>query len=449
MAYIPYPQAPPTQNGYQILGQGLLDFGQGLSAEEERQMKLREAMDQMTQRRAAALLAKQESELRQKALEQETRLKSEADSRAHDFALAVAQGKIISPTLAKDPSLAQPTRRPAAPPMRASAPDAAGELPAQSVQGDDATAMLGRALDNYQAENPPEPLPLTRDEVTQKALEMRQLTADQYLDDTKPVRGRYSIQEIGNRKVKVDLDTGEQIDLGPAKPQRDRFTVNEVNGRKVRVNLDTGEMQDLGPITEKKISPKDQATAKNKITMLTLAKQQLDQVQKKFDAIKGTFSAGPAGQGKAPTPSGKAFDAAVDAIRGTMSGLTRVPGVGAMSDFETKLSQAPIPNRNNYEDVTQQQIDQWYQLINTLAEGYQGMLPGVEDAPPDGADGGTPPPAPTATGTNPRAAGPTIPARGRFRALDAKTAGEYLRKAGGDRKKARAMLAKDGYNVGG
>lgn len=439
---LPYPNYPVQQNGLQLAGAALTDASRQISEFDDRQMRMRMALDDMAQKRAAALLAQQESELRQKALEQETKLKSEAEQRAHDFALATAQGKIISPTLARDPSLGLSTRKAEPAPLRAAPRAAPGELPSQSVTGDDSTAMLGRALDNYQAENPPEPLPFTREELAQKALEMRQMDPKEYLTATKPDRGRYSIQEIGGRKVKVDLDTGEQIDLGAAKPQRDRITVNEVNGRKVRVNLDTGEMSDLGPVTEKKISPKDLQTAKNKLTMLRVAKQQLDAVQDKFKDIKDSWSAGPGGQGRAPTPSGKAFDAAVNQMRNTISGLTRTPGIGSQSDYEGKLAQAANPDRTEYEDVTQQQIDGLYQLINTLTEGYQGYLPDMEAPPPgaEGSDGASPAPKP---------AGPSLPARGRFKALDAATAGDYLKRAGGDRKKAKAMLAKDGYNVGG
>jgi hypothetical protein len=36
--------------------------------------------------------------------------------------------------------------------------------------------------------------------------------------------------------------------------------------------------------------------------------------------------------------------------------LTRVPGIGAMSDFETRLDQAKFPTRNNYESVGEQQL---------------------------------------------------------------------------------------------
>jgi hypothetical protein len=459
MGYIPYPERPQTPNALQTIGGAMVQGGNLFDDANERQFKMRQAMEEMTQKRAAAILAQQEAELRAKQLEQDTRLKAEADQRAHDFAIEAAKGKVISPTLAKDPSLARRTMpAPSTAPMVPGGPSAADladlsnvqglNLPSQSVKsGGDATAMMGAALDNQPDDPSAGRVPYDRKGLVDLALQTRQIDAKDYMAATKPEKEHYSVQEVGGRKVRINMDTGEQDDLGPAKPTRDRFVVNEIGGHKVRVNLDTGETLDLGPITSKPMSPKDQATAKSKITMLTLAKQQLDQVQSKFDAIKNTMSAGPLGQGKAPTPSGKAFDAAVAAMRNTITGLTRVPGVGSMSDFETKLSQAGNPSRTEYEDVTQQQIDQMYQMINTLSTGYQGMLPGIDDTPDAG---GAPSPAPNSAGAPaPRATGPSLPARGRFKALDAPTAADYLKRAGGDRKKAKTMLAKDGYNVGG
>jgi ribosomal protein S13 len=95
------------------------------------------------------------------------------------------------------------------------------------------------------------------------------------------------------------------------------------------------------------------------------------------------MSAGAFGQGKVPTESGKAFDAAVNGMRNTITSLTRVPGVGAMSDYETKLSQASMPNREEYESVTQQQIDQVAQLIQTLEDGYASLAPEPAAKPRD------------------------------------------------------------------
>lgn len=122
------------------------------------------------------------------------------------------------------------------------------------------------------------------------------------------------------------------------------------------------------------LSPRDATTAKNKLNQIEVARQQLALVQEKFNSLKGTMSAGAFGQGIVPTEGGKQFDAAVDSMRNILSGITRVPGVGSMSDFETRLAQAQFPSRGNYESVTQQQIDSIGSMLDQLNQGYAGIL---------------------------------------------------------------------------
>ena len=124
------------------------------------------------------------------------------------------------------------------------------------------------------------------------------------------------------------------------------------------------------------LSSKELLTAKGKMDKLRLAKTQIKQIQDKFDQAKG-ISAGPV-TGLLPTPSGQAFDKAVDAFRQTFVALTRTPGVGQMSDFETRLSQAALPSRSDYESVTQQAIDQLNTMVQELESGYSELLSGAQ-----------------------------------------------------------------------
>lgn len=122
----------------------------------------------------------------------------------------------------------------------------------------------------------------------------------------------------------------------------------------------------------KPLSSKDQMAVKGKLATLKIAKQQLAQIKEKFAGIKGSYSAGPL-QGMLPTETGKAFDAAVAPLTQTIIGLTRTPGIGSMSDYESRLAAAPIPSRSSYESVTQQQIQQIEDYINTLDSEYTSM----------------------------------------------------------------------------
>lgn len=124
------------------------------------------------------------------------------------------------------------------------------------------------------------------------------------------------------------------------------------------------------------LSPRDATTAKNKLAQIQLARQQVALAREKFDAIRGTASAGPwwTGQGLFPTEAGESFDTAVDSMRNVLTTITRVPGVGSMSDFETKLAQAQFPSRGKYESNTTQQLDSIDQMLNALEQGYTGLL---------------------------------------------------------------------------
>ena len=132
--------------------------------------------------------------------------------------------------------------------------------------------------------------------------------------------------------------------------------------------------------TTQPLSPKDTNTARVKLTQVQIARNQLNTAKQRFEALRNTFSAGPGGN-LLPTPEGKAFDAAIDSMRGSITALTRVPGVGAMSDYETRLDQAKFPTRGKYEEVAAQQLQALEDLLNTIEGGYSELLgtkPGAE-----------------------------------------------------------------------
>ena len=134
----------------------------------------------------------------------------------------------------------------------------------------------------------------------------------------------------------------------------------------------------------KNVSPKDINTAKTKLIQLDVAKKQLENIKAQWKGLQGSMSAGGFGQGYNPTVSGQKFDKAVDAMRATFSALTRVPGVGSMSDWEGKLAQAPLPSRKDYEAVTEQAIQQIDDLITATERGYSNFL-GNDDSNSSGS----------------------------------------------------------------
>lgn len=134
--------------------------------------------------------------------------------------------------------------------------------------------------------------------------------------------------------------------------------------------------------TTQPLSPKDTNTARVKLTQVQIARNQLNTAKQRFEALRNTFSAGPGGN-LLPTPEGKAFDAAIDSMRGSITALTRVPGVGAMSDYETRLDQAKFPTRGKYEEVAEQQLLALEELLNTIEGGYSELLGAKPGSPPN------------------------------------------------------------------
>jgi hypothetical protein len=134
------------------------------------------------------------------------------------------------------------------------------------------------------------------------------------------------------------------------------------------------------------LSQKDATMAKMKLNTVKLARQQLSRIRDQFEGladkrtgvrrggIKGTMATGPESRAMVLSEGAQKFDAAVDQMRSTLTALTRVPGVGAMSDYETKLDQSKFPSRLKLEGVTQQQIDDLDNMLNAIESGYGDLL---------------------------------------------------------------------------
>jgi hypothetical protein len=128
------------------------------------------------------------------------------------------------------------------------------------------------------------------------------------------------------------------------------------------------------------LSQKDATTAKIKINQIKVARQQLQNVRDKFEKIRGTLQAGK-GQGWVPSEAGEAFDKAVNSMKGSLTAITRVPGVGSMSDYESRIDQSKFPQRGDYESVTDDQIAQLDELLNTIESGYTDLMGGSQQQP--------------------------------------------------------------------
>jgi hypothetical protein len=127
---------------------------------------------------------------------------------------------------------------------------------------------------------------------------------------------------------------------------------------------------------------------------IRMVRDQLNKAKGNYGALAGTLSAGPGGA-MLPTEGGVLFDKSIDSLRGGITAITRVPGVGAMSDYETRLDQAKFPSRNLYESAGNQQLQSLDDMLNALEVGYADML-GEEIQQPSAPAAQAAPAAPTA-----------------------------------------------------
>jgi hypothetical protein len=148
------------------------------------------------------------------------------------------------------------------------------------------------------------------------------------------------------------------------------------------------------------LSQKDATTAKLKLNAIKLARQQLGAVKDAFDkGVGGGMNAFGPTQGWMPTEAGQMFDKRVDTMRDTLTSITRTPGIGSMSDFETKLGQRKMPARSDREAITADNLQQLDNMLAFYENGYNDLLSG-------GTQGGAQPAAPA----QPAAATPAHPA---------------------------------------
>lgn len=124
------------------------------------------------------------------------------------------------------------------------------------------------------------------------------------------------------------------------------------------------------------LSQKDATAAKLKLTTIRVGRQQLEKIRKTFEEGKEGLNAFGPGQGMLPTQAGKKFDAAINQIRGTWTALKRVPGIGSMSDYESKMDAAQFPGRNDYESVIEQKLQGMEDQLALLESGYGTLLGG-------------------------------------------------------------------------
>jgi hypothetical protein len=127
------------------------------------------------------------------------------------------------------------------------------------------------------------------------------------------------------------------------------------------------------------LTPTQRGFVVQKLRLMPVVRKQLDEVIRLNDLMRkqGTFARGPiAGAIPSQFAGGTAerFDKAVSALRKSILGMTRIPGVGSMSDYETRLDEAVLPSRWGFDEGREQSIENLKDLVENYETGYRMML---------------------------------------------------------------------------
>jgi hypothetical protein len=153
------------------------------------------------------------------------------------------------------------------------------------------------------------------------------------------------------------------------------------------------------------LTPKDRSSITQKLKMLPNVRSQYNRVRQLYDEMveEGTLARGAVGgllPGQIAGGKAEVFDRAVGSLRKSILSMTRVPGVGSMSDYETRLDEAALPSRWGSDEGRAEAINNIGSLIDNYERGYRDML-------------GTPPAAPARPAPRRSGAAPARPAAGR------------------------------------
>lgn len=127
------------------------------------------------------------------------------------------------------------------------------------------------------------------------------------------------------------------------------------------------------------LAPAQRGLVVQKLRMMPVVRKQLDEVIRLNNLMRkqGTFARGPIAGAIPPQFAGgtaERFDKAVSALRKSILGLTRVPGVGSMSNYETRLDEAVLPSRWGSDEGREQAIENLINLVENYEAGYRAML---------------------------------------------------------------------------
>ncbi|APX66277.1 hypothetical protein V3I01_08030 [Sphingomonas sp. gentR] len=191
--------------------------------------------------------------------------------------------------------------------------------------------------------------------------------ADKYLADQRQAAGQ-AITVRGQDVSAATTRRGQDISASTARRGQDISAATARAGQAVAMRG-----QDMQ--AEARVAPKPATVtlARTKISALNALDNQLNRVEK---ALANAKNRGPIA-GRLPGGiNGKdgAADAAIRQLAPLVRQLTRVPGEGAMSDYESRLVEAGQPSRSQTPEALRETLAGYRDLINTTRAGYSDIL---------------------------------------------------------------------------
>jgi hypothetical protein len=207
--------------------------------------------------------------------------------------------------------------------------------------------------------------------------------AEQFLSMAQPAS---EIQPYQRAKLDLDLRNSARDDI--------KFRAEERRANR-ELRLKEAKAESGGA----DLTPTQRGVVRQKIQLLPVIRQQVTRAAELSAEMAkgGTFARGAVGgllPGAIAGGTAEKFDKALGALRKSILALTRVPGIGAMSNYETALDEMALPSRWGSDAGRNEALKGITELVTGLETGYKEMLPGKPSArrgAPSG--GGNNPPA--------------------------------------------------------
>lgn len=191
--------------------------------------------------------------------------------------------------------------------------------------------------------------------------------ADKILADERQAAGQ-AVTVRGQDVSAATSRRGQDISASTSRRGQDIGAATARSGQAI-----TMRGQDMAASGRAAPKPATVALAKGKLSSLTALENQLNRAEA---ALKKAKYTGPIA-GRLPggiSGADSAADAAISNLAPLVRQLTRVPGEGAMSDYESKLAQAGLPSRAQTAEGRRQSLDDIRALVKQTRAGYSDLL---------------------------------------------------------------------------